>query len=354
MKAMKMVGSRCSRRSETTQLLQPLTQALIGFMLLCVPSLAPAAEQQIEHKSGFYYTVQEGDTLWDISRRFADSPELWPELWEKNRQITNPHWIYPGERILLYQQTGVEPVKEPEPTPPAAPAAEAVQEPPTFHYSSIQKVGFLRKEPVQPKGVLVRTPAKKVLISVGDLVVIEPAEGLTFLPGTRYVVYEKRSPLENSPGRLPYGIQYYPTGVVEARGTEEGFILAQVVQNFRTIEVGNILLDFRPPSPKIVLQESVPGLQGTIISSEEHDSIMGEDTVIFIDRGEKDGVMPGQEYAIYQQRREKAGLYTNRETVYPALEYGKFVVLRTEADTSTAVITEVQATVQPGATFRGP
>ena len=49
-----------------------------------------------------YYTVQKGDTLWDLSKRFSDSPFKWPGLWSENPKILNPHVIYPNERILLF------------------------------------------------------------------------------------------------------------------------------------------------------------------------------------------------------------------------------------------------------------
>lgn len=63
------------------------------------------------------YIVKKGDTLWDLSEEFFQDPFTWPDLWEKNRHIQDPHWIYPGDSIYL----GEPQVSEGEVPPPKAP-----------------------------------------------------------------------------------------------------------------------------------------------------------------------------------------------------------------------------------------
>ncbi len=61
----------------------------------------PALGAAIDPDAPKSYTVVKGDTLWDISDRFLKQAWLWPQLWDYNPQIRNPHLIYPGDVVGL-------------------------------------------------------------------------------------------------------------------------------------------------------------------------------------------------------------------------------------------------------------
>ncbi len=86
-----------------------MVNKIIAFLLLSGISLSGLCEThtpavRADHPNS--YTVVKGDTLWDISGRFLEQPWLWPEIWEVNPQIDNPHLIYPGDVVYLRYQDG--------------------------------------------------------------------------------------------------------------------------------------------------------------------------------------------------------------------------------------------------------
>ena len=76
----------------------------VAFAVLLVASFIgsqSALAQSIRDGAPEAYIVKKGDTLWGIADMFLEEPWLWPEVWDVNPQIDNPHLIFPGDTIYL-------------------------------------------------------------------------------------------------------------------------------------------------------------------------------------------------------------------------------------------------------------
>ena len=343
------------------------------------PATAPPASQAtgiaaevVETESGIYYTIKKGDTLWDLSRKFADSPYVWPDMWSDNSQIANPHRIYPGERIRLYRREDVmrtqteEPVvetaavavEEPEPAPEPPPEEEPeepVVEEKKVSFSRIDQVGFIRKPPVQPHGKIFTVRDKKEMIATDDIVYIKRLGNRPLIPGNRYTIFRIPNKVWDKKSGDYLGAQHYLLGYLRIEQVEEkDYAVGKVERAFLNIRIGDMLMPYERRAVDMPKRQPPADLTGEIVMAEVGNLIIGDNVIAYINRGAKHGVQVGHVFNVFYQKQGRPNPRSTRTVDLAPVDFGEFVVLLTEDNTATVLITKAERQIEPGTSFRAP
>lgn len=315
---------------------------IVWMLAVAASATAGIEEHIVKTETGFYYTVQKGDTLWDLSEKFADSPWLWPDLWHYNPQIPNPHLIYPGQKIRVYRKAfhGRKPAvaeKAPEPEKPER----------FFTYSPIDAVGFIRKQPVDSLGTIFLARRQHALLSTGDTLYVRPEPGRRISAGETYFIYRNQGPVDDPATGEYIGDQYLLTGVIEITEAKTDFAAGVVARAFCDIQKGDRIMPFYDREEKIRLKAGIETGQGHLIKSEGGWNFIGEDTVAFINRGRSHGIEVGQQYEILYEVTDPMAR-PSEKSVLTREEVGSLMVLHVEEQTATVLITDSREDLKAG------
>ncbi|MBF0225704.1 MAG: LysM peptidoglycan-binding domain-containing protein [Desulfobacterales bacterium] len=334
---------------------------LLIFILLPIALFAEEGAQILNYETGLYYTVEKGDTLWDLSKHFYDSPWVWTVLWKENQHIKNPHWIYPGNKVVLYKKVYVEsymPEMNEQTSSVAAKEASSQifqasktipERKDSLLYPMIDRVGFMTTEPVKELGVIVSDRLNKYMISQGDIVYIK-SNGNAFNVGNLYYSYKILNPLNDKTNQL--GRQYLITGIIEVSKffEKDGYAEGVVLTSFRPISETDLIMPYVPRSPIIPIEKNNESVKGKILCSEDNNAVYGDGSIVFIDKGTNDSIKKGQIFNIFYEKN----LNTDKtlEEIHTNIDYGKLLVIHTEGSYSTALITQSDFDIYAGANFK--
>lgn len=313
------------------------------------------------------YTVQKGDTLWDISKRFLKDPWLWPEVWHINSAIRNPHLIYPGDVIVLYYEDG-KPFLTME---GAAGTAPKYQKPgiktyklsPKIRSESLEKaITTISRELIAPFLSRPRIATKEQIESA-PYIISSFEEHL--ISGSTNRVYAKN--LNGSKlgayHVLRPGVEYKDPETGESLGFEltdladasvvRGGEPATLILNDARQEIfnGDLLfphenkeMDFqffpRPPKSDI---------RGSIVSVVNGVSLIGQYDIVVLNRGTKHGLEPGHVLAIYQKGanvRDPKAFWSWDRIKMPDERAAILMVFRVNEKTSYGLIMEAQRPIK--------
>ncbi|MFW6067642.1 MAG: LysM peptidoglycan-binding domain-containing protein [Myxococcota bacterium] len=247
------------------------------------------------------HTVRRGDTLWDITGHYFGNPWEWPRVWSYNPEITNPHWIYPDDRILLRSGADEDGAREPLPDGDADGIDIQVVQPRRQQTIMLDDQGYIERDALQQAGTIVGSPEEHMLLSTFDEVYVRFENGSDVRPGQHFTVFREIDPderLEEETGTL---VRIFGGLRVRTYDPEEGLARAVITEALDPIERGYRVADvprrFRmvPPLP------NRQGLVAQVVATLRPRSLLADQQVIFVDAGAEEGVMLGNRFFIMQR-----------------------------------------------------
>ena len=251
------------------------------------------------------YTVKRGDTLWDISSMFLRDPWLWPEIWQVNPQVENPHLIYPGDVLALTYGADGRPVislargggARLDPRLRSSELDGAIA---TIPYSAIaaflERPSLLTKEQIREAPRVLAFRDKHMVGGAGIEAYIRGLDGGSV--NQRYNVVhvgdEIRDPDDGD--LLGYQGVYTSTAVLLAPGEPAKAALTDSARE--TLE-GDRLLGTENDTPlNFVPRAPDSDVRGQIISVIDGVELIGQYKIVAINRGAKHGLEPGHVLAV--------------------------------------------------------
>jgi LysM repeat protein len=321
------------------------------------------------------YVVKRGDTLWGIAKVFLRDPWYWPEIWQVNPQVHNPHLIYPGDTLRLVYidgqpqivlQRGLERGNgvRVEPRVRSEPIDSAIT---TIPYATVaafmSKPTVLDRDQIKAAPYVLATRDLHVVMSEGDTVY---ARGFTSPAelGSHYNVVRVGDALIDPDDKrvLGYDGIFTGSGHVTRQGDPTTLIMTESARESRAgdklIPGGvDVPLDFIPSAPRVKTN-------GRIISVANGVTVIGQYEVVVVNRGARDGLAPGNVLGIFDTGplvadTDKKGFFNldrlgAKRVALPSERTGTFMVFKTFDNISYGLIMEATNLIRVGDKIQNP
>jgi nucleoid-associated protein YgaU len=292
------------------------------------------------------HVVRRGDTLWDICFFYFNDPWQWPKIWSYNPQITNPHWIYPGDLVRLLPRGvfAAAPATAPaEPGNPATPApADTLPAPQRRIQVGIKQTAFVEKTDLDTSITITGSVDEKVLLGNGDQVYLSYPAGKPPRVGDRYSIYVPNNVVRS--GGTEVGAYVHVLGTLQVASVKQdkqaqGVIVEANQEIERGAKVGPLVKTFKtvPPSPPKV------DAQGTVVAMLGHEQLIGQGEVVFIDLGKRSGIQVGNRmYVVRRGDAYPGNMHTQvgqDDRQFPARALGEIVIVEVGDRISIGLVT---------------
>lgn len=368
-----------------------MKKRLLGIVSACLLAGSLQAEStapvQVKSDAPERYTVVKGDTLWGISGRYLNDPWRWPEIWEANKQVYNPHLIYPGDVLLLCQiQDGkvlavdmgggcaeivgrirdgggvpteiamTDGTVKLRPQARELPLSLAI---PSIPLKEIQR--YLNDSRVVTQDQLDKAPYVlsaqdgRVVAGKDDRIFVRDKANQLVTNGA-YGIYRGGQHYVDPDTKALLGFEAEDIGAGRVTAIDGEVATLKLSRSNQDVRIGDKLLEnevnqiasmFHPSNPEGVKPGKVLRIFGSIASGAQF-------SVIVINRGEADGVKAGHTFALYRNGGVVKDRLTNEMLRLPADNAGLAMVFRTFEKVSYALILKSTTTIKVGDEVRPP
>jgi hypothetical protein len=331
------------------------------------------------------HIVVPGDTLWDLAATNLGNPYLWPQIWEKNPYILDAHWIYPGDPILIgVEVAGAEEAGAvtadaegegeggDEELGTAPPGGRRNVPVPLGSESDIYCSGYVGEmdevfgwsisgseyESLQPRtaalgdigrrSALDRSWTLKYALDAGDVVYLDGGRASGLSPGmVLEAVLPNREVFHPVTGDR-FGRYYETQGRVRVLSVQDDGAIAEIIQSCDGMVVGVALRPYQAEPVPLARRTPLRPINDptaenladapVVLTTPQSLVSIGQDHVVFIDRGTEADVQPGDLFTVYRLNR-KGG---------PPIVLGEIAILTSRARSATAKVLESRYPIYEG------
>ena len=349
----------------------------VAYMDVAVAASPNQNPPALKTSAPYVYVVKRGDTLWDIAGKFLNSPWRWKEIWASNRHVKNPHWIYPGDKLLLCTLDGRPLIGKDEGdgcegiirrhqggaslqpqirieslanTIPVVPLAYIQQ---WLDHSIVVSPESLTNIPY-----ILGAADNRVITGAGQTVY---ARGNGLVTGQQYGVFRQGEPYtftDATGKKINAGIELVEVASATAVANENDITTLELTKSFNAeVRKGDFVLPqydnnmpslFYPTIPNEVTDGGqVVRVQGSIGTAAQHG-------VVTLDRGALHGVKSGQVFSIYQKGETVRDPQTKEMVKLPNQRVGTVMIFKAFDQLSYAYVLDSSLPIKVGAEIQPP
>lgn len=293
-----------------------LSTAIAGLLLSSIAA-ANNPPPTIKADAPNRYVVKKGDTLWDISGKYLEAPTRWREIWATNKQIKNPHLIYPNDILILCiiqgktlvgvdtgeGCAGVEKQMNATPATVTIPSEAHIAAIPLANIRQwLDRSVIVMPQDFEATPYVLASKTGNLITATGDKIY---AKGAPLIVGQRYGIYRKGEPYVDEKTGLHSGLEVtqVASAVVTAVAAN-GVSSLEVKENYGSeIREGDrVFVEVDAPIPNIFYPAPAEVTRGGLIIR-----VMGsigsaaKDSVVAINLGANDGARPGHVLDVYKK-----------------------------------------------------